>query len=297
MAKSSNSLVRQRQKETGKRGCWVWAGWEPDRFYKRVGANSTSYFGNGDWIPSWRNRIESDEMLRKLADQGATVLITRFFKGMGPEVEKADWPRLAEFVERANRHHLDVWGYMQGLGIFGEFVFPVRPEAREWVARDFSGNAQTWAGVYYRFAPCLGNAGYQAYVKDILTEGVGNIGLNGIHLDNSYYKHCYCTNCRQEFRKWLEERGDLEIRTGIPSADAVEPPPPVSPDMSVIPDPLVQLWIEFGVLKRLEFLARTDQNGTIANWRPFPCKSCRCGQQASYQCPGFPRFWSPDREG
>lgn len=232
----------------------MWAGWEPDRYYARMGASSTAYFGNGDWIEPWRNRIESDEVLRHLADQGMTALITQFYKGMGPEVERPTWSGIANFVKRANHYNLDVWGYVQGHSLFGEFIFPTRPEAREWVARDYDGRPHQWGAAYHRFAPCLGNLDHRAFMKEILFEGIQKLGLSGIQLDNNYYKHCYCPRCRKDFRAWLDQRGDLEIRTGIPTAEAVEPPPLVV-NRAVIFDPLVRLWIEFGVARRLEYLS------------------------------------------
>jgi len=235
------------------RGCWFWAGWEPDRYYRRIGARATPYFGNGDWVQPWREHLESKACLESLAQVGATVLVTRFYKGFGPEIEREDWPSLGRFVQRAHEVGIQVWGYLQGQSLFGEFLFNERPEASAWVAQTSSGTPQLWAGAYNRYAPCLSNLAYREMMEDLVKEGLESLDLDGIHMDNNYYRHCYCPRCKDLFREWLTERGDLEERTGIPSADFIEPPP-LSAEASLIPDPLAILWIEFSVQVRSEFM-------------------------------------------
>jgi hypothetical protein len=235
------------------RGCWFWAGWEPDRYYRRIGARKTPYFGNGDWVGAWRERLESAAFLESLSKSGATTLVTRFYKGFGPEIEREDWPSLQAFVGRAHAAGLQVWGYLQGQSLFGEFLFNERPEAASWIARDISGAPLLWAGAYNRYAPCLNNPAYREMMENVVDEGLRRVGLDGIHMDNNYYRHCYCGRCKELFREWLTERGELELRTGIPVADSVEPPP-LPAEAGLLPDPLAILWIEFGVRTRLRFL-------------------------------------------
>lgn len=235
------------------RGCWFWAGWEPDRYYRRIGARKTPYFGNGDWVAGWRENLESETNLDALVQAGATVLVTRFYKGFGPEIEREDWPSLREFVRRAHERNLAVWGYVQGQSLFGEFLFNERPEAADWIARTDRGEPQHWAGAYNRYAPCLTSPAYREMIEDVVEEGLCGVELDGIHMDNNYYRHCYCPRCKELFRQWLTARGDLELRTGIRNADFVEPPP-LSGESVLVPDPLAILWMEFGVQKRLEFM-------------------------------------------
>jgi len=288
-----SQLHREKKPCAGeRRGCWVWAGWEPDRYYTRLGGNTTHYFGNGDWVPAWRNRIESDETLRRLADLGASVLITQFFKGMGPEVERATWPRLRDLAERASRYGLEVLGYVQGHSLFGEFVFPSRPEARQWVAQNYQGGAHTWGAAYHRFTPCFGHPDYQNYLKEILETGLVEIGLSGFQLDNSYAKQCYCPGCRTRFREWLDARGDLELRTGILTATAVEPPPLTS-GMQTSRDPLVRLWIEFGVSQRVDFLA--DLKTHVERISPSAIMSANPAYMKSYAS-RLTHVFDPSRE-
>lgn len=233
--------------------CWFWAGWEPDRYYRRIGARGTPFFGNGDWIADWRARLESADCLEAVRDAGGTILITRFSKGFGPAVDSKDWDSLRSFVKLAHEYDLKVWGYLQGQSLFGEFIFPEKPEAAEWIARAFDGSRRTWGGATNRFAPCLGSGGYREMAETLVEQGLSRVGLDGLHLDNSYYSHCYCPRCKELFREWLAVRGDLERLTGIEHPDFVEPPP-LCPDADILPDPLAILWIEFGVRQRLDFL-------------------------------------------
>ncbi len=235
------------------KACWFWAGWEPDRYYKRIGARTTLFFGNGDWIADWRMRLESPECLAAMQESGASILITRFAKGFGPAVDSRDWASLKRFVSLAHDNNLKVWGYLQGQSIFGEFLFLENPEAKDWIALAFDGSRRNWGGVYNRFAPCLSSRGFRSMIESLVEEGLSSVKLDGLHMDNSYYAHCYCPRCKSLFREWLDTRGDLEQITGIERADFVEPPP-LPQDADILPDPLAILWIEFGVQQRLEFM-------------------------------------------
>lgn len=262
------SDVPQDISHTSRKGCWFWAGWEPDRYYQRIGARPTLFFGNGDWIRDWRMRLEGEDCLEAVRDAGGSILITRFSKGFGRTVDSRDWDSLQRFVERAHSLDLKVWGYLQGQSLFGEFIFPENPEAMDWVSRTFDGRPQTWGVAYNRFAPCLSSGGYLEMVNQIVAEGVSRIGLDGIHIDNIYYKHCYCPRCKSLFREWLVARGDLEGITGIERADFVEPPP-LPGDADMLPDPLAILWIEFGVQQRMGFLKAIRK--TLKTINPQAC--------------------------
>lgn len=236
-----------------RRECWFWAGWEPDRYYRRIGARSTLYFGNGDWIADWRAKLEGRACLKALQEAGGSLLITRFYKGFGLAVERKEWDSLKRFVELAHAHGIKVWGYLQGQSLFGEFLFNEQPEARDWVARSHDGTQKHWAGAYNRFAICLTSPEYLKMLESVVREGLKHVNLDGFHMDNNYYSHCYCSRCKRLFREWLSARGDLETLTGIEKADCVEPPP-LSQEAEMLPDPLAILWIEFGVQQRLKFM-------------------------------------------
>ena len=241
--------------KTANRDCWVWAGWEPDRYYRRLGRNSTPYFGNGAWLADWRKRLQRPETLRELQELGITLLVTRFFKGFGPKTESQEWEETRSFVHQAQSLGLKVWGYQQGGSLFGETLFRERPEAREWVAKTRDGRDLTWGASYFRFLPCLNHPGYLAFFLEILDQGIRSLQFDGIHIDNNYYHGCNCERCAGLFREWLNQRPDLESLTGLPEAGAIDPPT-LEPADALITDPLRILWIEFNVETRRRFYQR-----------------------------------------
>lgn len=233
--------------------CWFWAGWEPRRHYRRRGGSpGTFYFGDGEWVEAWERRLFSDEGIQHAADLGATILMTQFYKGMGRRVESLLWPELRGFVSRCHGHGIKVWGYVQGASLYPEILRAEQPELDDWTARSYSGSLQKWGASYFRNRPCLTSPGYRDYFLGIAREGVRDIGLDGLQIDNNYYPHCWCERCQRKFREWLAARGDLEERTGIPDPAFVDAPP--LPDKAErISDPLKVLFIQFGVEVRQDF--------------------------------------------
>ena len=107
--------------------------------------------------------------------------------------------------------------------------------------------------------------------------GLTEIGLDGIHNDNSYYMHCYCDRCVRLFRDWLNAMPDLEERTGLPNADHVLPPP-IREGQLRFTDPLQIAWMEFGTQNRLK------------TYRSFDETVKECDPKAPYETnPAFPR--------
>lgn len=234
--------------------CWTWGGWEPDRQYRRKGGSSgASYFGNGEWIPEWRERMVNKDTIQWMADSGISLVLTHFYKGFGMKVDGEEWPRVKEYVQECHAKGIKVWGYMQGQSMYQETFFAENPEGVDWVAKQYDGSDRTWGRAYNRLAPCLTAQGYQDYMLSVVEAGLTELDLDGIHLDNSYSKHCYCSRCRRLFRKFLNAVPDLDQRTGIPDASWVEPPP-LPTSLEIVSDPLCQLWIEFGTQNRYRFL-------------------------------------------
>lgn len=233
--------------------CWTWGGWETDRHYRRMGTSGTLFFGNGEWIEAWRQRMVSQQTIRMMVDSGVTLVVTHFYKGFGIDADSTEWPRLKKYVKDCQAAGLRVWGYVQGRSLYRETLFAECPEATDWVARKYDGTEQMWGGKYYRLAPCMTAPGYLQYMLRVIETGLTDMGLDGIHLDNSYSQHCYCERCRRLFRDFLNQLPDLEELTGLPCADQVEPPPVIR-ELGFYADPILLLWLEFGTQKRLEFL-------------------------------------------
>ena len=272
--------------------CWAWAGWEPERHYRRIGRSGTAYFGRGAWLDDWRARADSPETLRVLADAGVTALVTWCYKGFGLEIESREWPRLRQFIESAHDLNLQVFGYVQAGSLYRETLLAEQPRAEQWFARRYNGERANWGGQYYRVFPCLGNDDYLAYMERVLV-GALDLGLDGIHMDNSYHPHCWCARCQTDFRAWLEALPDLEERTGLPDARHVEAPPLPS-EQDVFSDPLQQLRMEFGVQRRLAALQRFQHR-----IRQTRADALFLGNPAFPRRPGFKAqlAFDPAREG
>lgn len=235
--------------------CWFWAGWEPLRHYRRMGKSGSPFFGKGAWLAEWGERKFSDELINMAVKMGATVLITEFFKGFGRKVEVESWPRLKDFVSRCHQRGLKVWGYAQARSLYYETLAAEVEDWESWTAKTHEGKRQIFAKSYYRCAPCLTSPDYADYMAAAITDGVAEIGFDGIHLDNSYYEHCWCSRCADRFRRSLEERSDFEDLVGIPFSRHIQPPP-LPPKGGVGLDALQILWLQFGVDVRIDFFSK-----------------------------------------
>jgi hypothetical protein len=267
---------RDKKKLPQAQECWFWAGWEPMRHYRRMGKSGSPFFGKGAWLPEWERRKFSHEMIDEAAKLGATVLVTEFFKGFGRRLEQETWQQLSAFVGYAHERGLKVWGYAQACSLYYETLGNEIEDWESWVARARDGSMQLFSNAYYRAAPCLNSPEYAKYLGDVITDGVRAIGFDGVHLDNAYYKHCWCPRCADLFRKYLGDRGDFEAVAGIPLSKHVQPPPfPAKGGVGL--DPLQILWLKFGVEVRLGFfrrlkvrLAKELPNLSVAGNPAFP---------------------------
>lgn len=239
--------------------CWFWAGWEPLRHYQRSGKSGSPFFGKGAWLREWDQRKFSNDLIAQAEDLGATILITEFFKGFGRALESENWPRLQDFVARCHQRGLKVWGYAQTRSLYFETLATEVPDWASWVAQTYEGRRQTFGKTYFRCAPCLAGSAYADYTASVIADGVSAIGFDGVHLDNSYYEHCWCPRCAEKFRQWLSDRGDFEDVVGIPLTQHIQPPPlPLKGTVGL--DPLQILWIQFGVNVRINFFATLRQH-------------------------------------
>lgn len=216
-------------------------------------------FAKGAWLPQWQKRKLGSGLADAAQRLGATMLITEFYKGFGRKIEQEVWPDLAGFVQRCHERGIKVWGYAQGCSLFYEMLGEEIPHWKNWAARKWDGSLGTFANTYFRCAPCLNSEEFGGYFAGVVNDGIDIVGLDGVHLDNSYYEHCWCERCSALFREWLDQRGDLEERTGIRTAKHIIPPPFPGKNWAGL-DPLQILWLEFGVETRLRFFRRLSEH-------------------------------------
>ena len=77
---------------------WTFGAHEPYTMYRRVGRHCTGGInGNAKWLKPWMDWFDA-ESPALMEDLGLNWLHCRFYKGMGWEVEKKDFPNVKRFV-------------------------------------------------------------------------------------------------------------------------------------------------------------------------------------------------------
>ncbi|HNX27629.1 MAG TPA: beta-galactosidase, partial [Phycisphaerae bacterium] len=154
----------------------------------------------------WYLRMHEKEALREIADAGYTIIEIHFLYGFGLKSEKEEWERTRIMVQNAHEVGLRVFGYFQFFSVQEETFFLENPWAKKCVQIDAKGNRIQYR--YDRPALCFSNAKVRQYYLDGIELGLKTCDLDGIRLDNDYYRGCYCERCQAAFRTWLTETFD-----------------------------------------------------------------------------------------
>lgn len=186
----------------------IWSNWnhEPSDHLLRMGDEHISVFTLGEWMSQWYNRIHSEELIAKGAELGINTLYTHFFKGFGLNHENEQMQRTKELTKIAHRYGMDVIGYCTLGTMYYETLLDEVPDLEDWAAHDWDGKILTYGGGnqhYYRWRSCLENRSYIDYIKKVIKYGIQEIGLDGIHFDNSGARPCCCPRCTTAFRQYL----------------------------------------------------------------------------------------------
>ena len=224
---------------------WSWWAWEPLDHYRRMNGVVGAVDAHAPWLPDWYNRIHSEELVRTMTGLGVNLAVTHFFKGFGLKHEHAEQQRTAELVRIAHRHGLRVLGYCQSRSLYYEAFLGEEPGAEDWIQRDQFGNKNTWGSSYFRWAPCVLSSEFRNYMKRVISYGLQEIGLDGLHFDNDYAYPCYCARCEKSFREWMAKNcPNARDRLGMDDYEHVRQPPQQA-SVSRIQDPLVQAWVRW----------------------------------------------------
>ncbi|MBI4875132.1 MAG: beta-galactosidase trimerization domain-containing protein [Acidobacteria bacterium] len=210
-----------------------------------------------------RNR--SEEVIRKLKEQGVEVFHTHLYKGMGMAAEKPDMEDARRTAEIAHRHGLKVDSYIQWNTMMYETFFAEEPRAKDWIQRDILGLPILLRYGYqqsFRYRPCFANLEYLEYLKKIVRYAVEEVKTDFIHFDNfdlnAEPDSCHDQTCVRGFREYLKAKyppAKRKERFGFENVEHVNPPqwnrqnPPER--MQIIYDPAIQEWIEY----RCQFMA------------------------------------------
>ena len=275
---------------------WTLGAHEPFPMYRRMGAKSTGGIeGSAKWLKSWLDWWDENAPTR-MEEFGLNALHSRFYKGMGWEVEKKDFPNVKRFVSNCHRHGVTALAYVQFATLYYEPMSGEIPNVREWAAVDAQGEPYTWGGYYCRWVPCVNNEEWAAYIERVceiaLTEG----GFDGIMFDNCFSYACYCPRCEKKFNAYMQSLPDKEERFGYDClagvrqprrrlADAVadetariarrmlgRPPAP----RKDVKDPVEQEWLSWRVRNQNSVLARFRRKiksvkpDAIVSANPYP---------------------------
>ena len=262
---------------------WCWWNWEPDSARIRLGYKNPFFLGNVGWRNEWNEKLFANETIDKLAAMGMNLAITHFYKGMGLVREQEEMTQIADFVERCHRRGVRVIGYAQIRSLYYETLAAEKKDLDSWAQRNYDGSIGLWANVYYRWAPCLNARPWRDYIKNVLTYGAREIGLDGFHFDNCYTDGCYCPRCREAFREYLSTVDDRRELLGFSNVEHVLPPP--IRHTARIQEPLAQLWIRYntGLLAETmkEFYSHIkslDQNLLVIGNPAFPRRAGWAGR-------------------
>ncbi len=223
---------------------WVWGGWEPAQFYRRLGGFHEAQEGNALWSDDWFLLLESEDTACALADAGVNWITTHFFKGFGLGSEAEEIAATERLIENCHRHGVKVFTYIQYGTVMPGTILSEDTQAKNWGRVDWNeqhdGHPYEYGDQYWRAKPCANQPGFREYLLTCVDKAV-SIGADGIWIDNLQADGCHCSCCQDAFRNYIQANlkdpwRELGLRPE--QLDDVTIPRAVRPR-----DPLFQLWI------------------------------------------------------
>ena len=195
---------------------WTFGAHEPITMYRRKGVRTTGGIeGSSKWVASWLDWFdtESPKLMKEL---GLNWCHCRFYKGMGWEFEKRDFPNVKRFVDAAHANGVGTLAYIQFMTLYYENMLAEIPNLRDWAARDHEGNMMYYyGGGYYRWVPCISCDEWIDYLVPIMRFAVTEGGFDGVMFDNAFSRHCHCERCQRKFREHLAKLPNAAERFGF----------------------------------------------------------------------------------
>ena len=263
---------------------WTFGAHEPYTMYRRVGNHCTGGIdGNAQWVQEWLDWFDekSPEVMQEL---GLNFLHSRFYKGMGWEVEKKDFPNVQKFVRNCHAHGVKALAYVQFNTLYPEVMRHEIPDIDSWAGIDYMGRKNLYGGYsgqYFRWAPCLTCREWEEYIKRMCTIALTDGGFDGIMFDNVFDYPCYCERCLKAFRAYLAKIEDPAKRFGFDDLSFMLLP---SLDMARLQkmdfkEPVLQAWtlwrcgVMNGVMQRFRAHIKSVKPDAIVSGNPSPYRS------------------------
>ncbi len=238
---------------------WTFGAHEPLTMYRRVGKKCTGGIdGNARWVKDWLDWFDSDSPAL-MQELGLNWLHCRFYKGMGWEVEKEDFPNVKRFVDNCHAHGVHALAYVQLNTLYPEIMRHEIPDIESWQAVDAGGHPIVWQShTYYRTTPCIHCAEWEEYLKEICTIALRDGGFDGIMFDNAYSSPCCCPRCEKSFQEYLASLPDKKERFGFEDLSGFSIPKRFTSYNSSgeIREPLMQAWIDWRTRSLTELFLR-----------------------------------------
>jgi hypothetical protein len=204
-------------------------------------------------------KMQSEEVIRTLKEQGVEVFETHLYKGFGMAAEMPEMEETKRAGMIAHHYGLRVSTYIQWNTMMYETFFAEEPLAKNWIQLDAEGRPIMLTYGYqqsFRYRPCFANQEYLDYLKKIVRYAIEEVRTDFIDFDNFDLSpepdSCHCPACVEGFRTFLRAKYTPEERRerfGFENVDYVNPPqwnlqnPPEK--MAIIFDPAIQEWIDF----------------------------------------------------
>lgn len=202
---------------------------------------------------------QSEEVIRKLKDQGVEVFHTHLYKGFGMAAEKPEMEDTVRTAAIVHRLGMKIDTYIQWDSMMYETFFAEEPRAEDWIQCDASGQPIMLEYGYqqsFRYLPCFSNQEFLDYLKKVVRFAVTEVKTDFVHFDNFTLSpepnSCHCKACKIGFRQRLRTKYSADQRKdrfGFENVDYVNPPlwnATNRPDkLKIISDPVFQEWIDY----------------------------------------------------
>ena len=265
---------------------WTFGNHEPLTMYRRVGNRTTGGLEGGAlWLADWAADFDAKAPSR-MRELGFNWTHSRFFKGLGLNEERKDFPAVRAFVDNCHSNGVRTLAYVQFATLYHEKFKLEVPELAEWASYKADGRHACWHDQYFRWIPCCTSRPFLDYLKRMSEIALKEGRFDGVMFDNvSSQPPCFCERCRRLFREHLKTIEDPKARFGFDSVDGLDAPAaPIA--YGEVQDPLVQEWNRWRADQLVAFFRELARHiraiepqavvaGNITDLRRARCARCR----------------------